>query len=84
VLDALVQHVEITDDRDDAAARCAQMAPAMTAADVVAAPYALVGSTDELVDELLGHRDRWGISSYVVRAPAIDLVAPIIERVRGL
>jgi probable F420-dependent oxidoreductase len=84
VIDALVQHVEITDDRDDAAARCAQMAPGMTAADVVFAPYALVGSTDELVDELIGHRERWRISSYVVRAPAIDLVAPIIERVRGL
>jgi probable F420-dependent oxidoreductase len=84
VIDALVQHVEITDDRDAAAARCAQMAPGMTAADVVSAPYALVGSTDELVEELIGHRERWGISSYVVRVPAIDLVAPIIERVRGL
>jgi probable F420-dependent oxidoreductase len=84
VLDALVQHVEITDNRADAAARCAQMVPGTTAADVVSGPYALVGSVDELVEELIGHRQRWGISSYVVRAPAIDLVAPIIERVRGL
>ncbi len=84
VLDALVQHVEITDDRDTAAARCAQMAPGMTAADVVAAPYALVGSPDELVEEVIGHRERWGISSYVVRAPVLDLIAPIVERVHGL
>ncbi len=80
VLDALVQHVEITDDRDDAAERCARLAPGMTPSDVVSAPYALVGSVEQLVEEITGHRDRWGITSYVVRAAAVDLVAPIIER----
>lgn len=86
ILDALVQHVEITehDHRDAAAERCAQMAPGMTAADVVTAPYALVGSVDQIVEELVAHRERWGITSYVVRAPAIDLVAPIIEQLRNL
>jgi probable F420-dependent oxidoreductase len=82
-LDALVQHVEITDDRNDAAERCAQMAPGTTAAEVVTAPYALVGSVDQIVEELVSHRERWGITSYVVRAPAIELVAPIIERLAG-
>jgi probable F420-dependent oxidoreductase len=83
-LDALVQHVEITDDRNDAAERCAQMAPGTTAADVVTAPYALVGSVDQIVEELVSHRERWGITSYVVRAPAIGLVAPIIEQLRSV
>lgn len=80
--DALVQHVEITDDRDAAAERCAGMAPGLDAASVLAAPYALVGSVDQLAEELVMHRERWGITSYVVRAGAVDLVAPLIERLR--
>ena len=64
--------------------RCAQMAPGMTAADVVTAPYTLVGSVEQILEELVGHRERWGITSYVVRTPAIDLVAPIIEQLRTL
>jgi hypothetical protein len=48
--------------------------------DVLAAPYALVGTPEELVDELFDHHRRWGIASYVVRSEAIDAVAPLIER----
>ena len=51
VLDALVQHVEITDDRASAAERVARAVPGLTAADVLAAPYALIGTVDQLVDE---------------------------------
>jgi probable F420-dependent oxidoreductase len=80
VLDALVQHVEIADDRDAAAARCARLAPGLTPSDVAAAPYALVGSVEQIVEELFEHRARWGITSYVVRANAVDGVASIIER----
>jgi probable F420-dependent oxidoreductase len=82
VLDALVQHVEITEHREDAAERCATAILGATAPDVVAAPFALIGTVDQLVDEVLAHRERWGITSYVVRADAIDRVAPIIERLR--
>jgi probable F420-dependent oxidoreductase len=82
MLDALVQYVEITEHRNDAAERCARIDPDLAAADVVAAPYALVGTVDQLVDELADHEARWGIRSYVVRADAIDIVAPLIERLR--
>ncbi len=80
--DALVQHVEITDDRDEAAQRVAGIAPGLDAASVIAAPYALVGTIDQLADEVEMHRERWGITSYVVRAGALDLIAPLIERLR--
>jgi probable F420-dependent oxidoreductase len=80
VLDALVQHVEISDDRDAAAERCAGLAPGLTPADVVGAPYALVGSREQIVEELFDHRARWGITSYVVRSVSIDAVAAIIDR----
>jgi hypothetical protein len=48
----------------------------------LAAPYALVGTVDELVEELDRYRERWGFTSYVVRADAVDLVALLIERFR--
>lgn len=82
VFDALVQYVEITDRRDDAAANCARFVSGSTASDVLAAPYVLVGTVDQLVEEIGEHEDRWGITSYVVRSDAIDMVAQIIERLR--
>jgi hypothetical protein len=82
VLDALVQHVEITDDSAGAAERVARAVPGLTPADVLAAPYALVGTADQLIDELDRHRERWGFTSYVVRVDAIDVVAPLMELLR--
>ena len=84
VLDALVQHVEITDDRASAAERVARAVRGLTRADVLAAPYALIGTVDQLVDELQEHRVRWGFTSYVIRADAVDSVASILDRLRAL
>jgi probable F420-dependent oxidoreductase len=83
VLDAGVQHVEITDDRAHAAERVARAVPGLTAADVLAAPYSLIGTADQLVDELTAHRERWGFTSYVVRAQAVNDVASLLDRLRG-
>jgi probable F420-dependent oxidoreductase len=82
VLDALVQHVEITDDRQAAAERVARVVEGCTPDDVLAAPFALIGSLSQIEEELAGHLTRWGISSYVVREYALAAVAPLIERVR--
>jgi hypothetical protein len=82
VLDALVQHVEITSDRAGAAERVARAVPGLTPADVLAAPYALIGTVDDIIEELDRHRERWGFTSYVIRADAIDIVAPLIEQLR--
>jgi probable F420-dependent oxidoreductase len=83
VLDALVQHVEITDDRAAAAERVARAVPGLTPTDVLAAPYAFIGTPDQLVDDLDEHRVRWGFTSYVVRAQAVDDVASILGRLHG-
>jgi probable F420-dependent oxidoreductase len=83
VLDALVQHVDITEHRDDVADQVARIGRDLTASDVLAAPYALVGTVAQIVDELYEHEERWGITSYVVRADAVDLVAPIIARLQS-
>lgn len=82
VLDALVQHVEITTDRAGAAERVARAIPRATPADVLGAPYALIGTAEELIEEIDRHRGRWGFTSFVVRAEAVDLVAPLVRRLR--
>jgi alkanesulfonate monooxygenase SsuD/methylene tetrahydromethanopterin reductase-like flavin-dependent oxidoreductase (luciferase family) len=79
VLDALVQHIEITDRRDEAAEQFARTAPGLTTADVLGSPYAHIGTLDEIVAGIHNNRSRWGFTSYVVRADAIDAAAAILR-----
>jgi probable F420-dependent oxidoreductase len=79
VLDALVQHCEITSDRAAAAARVASVVPGLDPAHALSSPFMLIGTVDEIVAELHAHRARWGITSYVVRANAIDAAAQLIR-----
>jgi hypothetical protein len=55
----------------------------LAAADVLASPFALIGAVEELVELLHAHRERWGISSYTVFEPAVELLAPVVARLAG-
>lgn len=44
-------------------------------------PSIFIGSVDQIVEDLQGRRERYGISYYVVPDTSLDMVAPIIERV---
>jgi probable F420-dependent oxidoreductase len=79
-IDALVQHVEITDDRDAVAARVAELAPGVDATSVLACPFVLIGTVAQMVDEVHAHRARWGIDRFTVRADALDAIAAVIAR----
>ena len=78
VLDALVQHLEITDDRVAAAERIAGIVPGLDPAVALSSPFMLLGTVDEIVAEVHAHRDRWGITSYVVREAVIDDAAHVM------
>jgi probable F420-dependent oxidoreductase len=77
-LEALVQHVELTDDAEAAAQRLAADLRGTTAADLLAAPYTLFGTPETIAAELRGHAERLGITRYVVRADALDAAAAIL------
>jgi probable F420-dependent oxidoreductase len=79
-LNALVQAVVVTDDRQAAAAKLAAGVAGLTVADALAAPFVALGTEDEIAEHLLRCRARWGISYYVVRE--LDVFAPIIDRLR--
>ncbi|WP_431936769.1 LLM class flavin-dependent oxidoreductase [Micromonospora sp. RP3T] len=78
-LEALVQHVAITDDAEAVAAGTAAET-GLTPAEVLATPFVLIGTADEIVAAVAGHRRRWGVTRFVVRAGAVDALAPLLPR----
>ncbi len=80
-LEALVQAVVVTDDAATAAAELAARV-GRSVDEVLAAPFVLMGTEDEIVAAVHAHERRWGITRFVVREEAADLVTPIIPRLR--
>src|SRR5207344_2361344 len=66
-LDVLVQHVEITDDAERAAATLADLVEGATAADLLTAPYVWIGTAAEIAVRLAGFQRDHGIDRYTVR-----------------
>ena len=69
----------VTDDRD---AVIDDLAPAfgLTPDEARATPHALVGSVDQIYDQLIERRERWGISYIGLSADQLEAFAPIIAR----
>ena len=82
-LNALVQRVIVTDDRHKAAQELTARWPHLTADDLLASPYVLLGTVDQLVDNLRARRDRWGISYVMTHEPFMDALAPVVARLAG-
>jgi probable F420-dependent oxidoreductase len=78
-LHALVQSVQVTDDRR-AAAETLGAQIATRPDDVLATPFVCLGTHEEMARHLLACRERWGISYFSVRD--IDGFAPVMELVR--
>ncbi|SCL68810.1 probable F420-dependent oxidoreductase, MSMEG_2516 family [Micromonospora citrea] len=79
VLEALVQHVAVTDDAEAAAAQFAGQT-GLTVAELMATPFVLIGTEDEIVAAVAAHRRRWGVTRFVVRADALDPLTPVLAR----
>jgi len=76
-LNALVQVVDITDDADATITELCREIPTLDPTSLRDLPYVLIGTVDEIVDQLHRCRERWGITYFVVRA--LDAFAPVIE-----
>ena len=77
---ALVQRVIITDARRQAANELAQRWTQLTPDDILDSPYVLVGTVDQLVEDLQARRQRWGISYYITFEPYMEALAPVVAR----
>ena len=82
-LNALAQRVVVTDDRHRAARELAKRWPSLSAEDVLESPYLLMGTVDQMVEDLRARRERWGISYYTTFEPYLDALAPVVDRLAG-
>ena len=82
-LSALVQRVVVTNDRrkaaEDLAGRWMQLSPE----EVLESPYVLIGTVDEIIENIQARRERWGISYYAIFEPYVDAFAPVVARLAG-
>lgn len=74
--------VNISDDARGAAEAIAGMI-GVTAEQVEETPFALVGPTSKIVDDLLERRERWGFSYVIVGMNDVESFAPVVAALDG-
>jgi probable F420-dependent oxidoreductase len=82
-LNALVQRVVVTDDRRKAAAALTGAFTQLTPDEILASPYVLIGTVDQMVADLEARRERWGFSYVMTHEPFMDALAPVVARLAG-
>ena len=72
----------VTDDRKTLAEA---IAPGfgLDADEALEAGIACVGTVDEICDQLVARRERWGVSYIVVGDDMFEMFAPVVERLAG-
>lgn len=82
---ALTQVVKVTGDRRKTAADMAeQYRGTITAEQILETPFLFVGTIEEMAEQVIRNRDRYGFTYYTVHEPYLDEFAPVIEQVRAL
>jgi probable F420-dependent oxidoreductase len=81
-LDAFVQVVEVTDDREAAAARIAADW-GLPEAVVLDTPYMLLGTAEQIAEQIAAARKRFGFTSFSVQRPYLDALGPSIALARA-
>jgi probable F420-dependent oxidoreductase len=72
----------VTDDRDSVAGKVGG-AMGMDTAALLASPHMMVGSVEQIADELVEQRERWQGSYVTVQADAIETFAPVVAALAG-
>jgi len=81
-LNAMVYAVNVTDDRASAAAQAAGRF-GLSAEDVLASPHALIGTAEEIADDLRQRREDFGITYIAVPEYFADAFAPVVTLLAG-
>ncbi len=79
---ATVFLANVTDDRDSVAVAMAE-GFGTEPRDVLEMPHFLIGTIDQMIEDLRARRERYGISYVVVPDSAAESLAPIVERLTG-
>jgi probable F420-dependent oxidoreductase len=81
-LNMLVLASVVTDDRVGAAEMMAPLFGLTTDA-LDWYPHALIGSVEQMCDDLRARRERWGVSYWVFQGDALDALAPVVAELAG-
>ncbi len=83
---SIVSSVVIAEHRREAAERLTREREwdGMSPDRVLEMPSILIGSVDQIVDEMQVRRERYGISYHVVSDRSMEMVAPIVGRLVGV
>lgn len=82
-LNLLIQIVLVTDDPGAAIQPWLPRIPHLTEHQVLELPIVLAGTLEQIVEQLRGRRERYGISYLTVLEPNMEAFAPVVEALRG-
>ena len=77
---AMVQVVQVTDDREAELAKVVDLVDGLAMDDAGSTPYLLIGTVDEIVAHMVNCNERWGISYFAVRE--LDDFEPVLQALR--
>jgi probable F420-dependent oxidoreductase len=77
-LSTLIQGITITDDRRAAATQVQPLLPSLTVDDVLSSPYSLIGTAEQIAEQLTEQRQRLGVSYLTVFEKDMDAMASVI------
>ena len=46
-------------------------------------PFALIGTTDQMIEDIIARREKWGFSYLIVGAEDVDSFAPVVAELAG-
>ncbi len=72
----------VTDDRETVAGKVGP-AMGMDAATALASPHMIIGSADQIAEELIEQRERWHASYVTVQSDALESFAPVVAALAG-
>jgi hypothetical protein len=55
----------------------------MTVDEVLETPFLLIGTIDEMAEQVIRNRERYGFTYLTVHDPYMEAFAPVIERLRS-
>ena len=78
--------MRVSDDRYQAAAQFVQawqLTEVVRPEHLLESPHALIGTVDQIAEDLEARRERYGVSYVAVFEEQIDMFAPVVARLAG-
>jgi probable F420-dependent oxidoreductase len=82
-LNVLIQRVVVTEDREAAVRPLLEHLPNLTSEQALELPIFLIGTLEQIVEQVRAQRERYGFTYLTVLEPSMEAFAPVIEALRG-